>query len=121
MNIKLNGEIVTIKSNIPFESLKKVGKVLIHEDKKPVYGVTVGTVGAISNVGATFTYASADGMACMNIACINGEGDIPTKEDVVDTIGSELAVLKNYEETIVNILEDMMSDRAALSELIEMA
>lgn len=122
MNIKLNGNVVSIISDINYAALKKctLNEPIFIKDKdgKKIYGVGVGALGQITNVGVTFTYANADGNAALNVCIPTEMSADEAKEYVLDNLNTELATLKMFEGPINVSMEALQNARAELAESI---
>lgn len=118
MNVKINGDIITVVSNLNYEALKKCAPVYLkNEEGKNVYGVNVNSIGTVTAVGASFTYANAEGKAALNLAIPPMSTD-KAKDYVLDSIGAELASLKENEPKLVEEINARLAAREALAETI---
>lgn len=123
MKIKVNGDIVTIVSDINYEALKNATKknpLMIKEEGKTVYGVEVAQVASINNVGVSFTFAS-EGKAALNIAMPETlmMPQAEAKEFVLDALTDTLHALSIYTDCINTALAEINDIRTEIGNNIE--
>ena len=126
MKIKLNGNIASFISELNFDDLKAATKkselYITDERGNRVYGVSTGLVGNINKVGVVFTHATSEGKAAFNIVLNDEILSLPAekqKEYFLDDFSSAITLYRNYEPSIMNAIDVFKSDRAELSNDIE--
>ena len=102
MKIKVNGNIITVISELDFDILKDVGKTIIKNDNdKILYGCAVGELSSISEFGAVFNFKTREGKAALNI--------------ISDCLDQEL-LSKEFIKSHQVALENLMKYEGAISE-----
>lgn len=119
MNIKINGNVVTLVSRIPFADLADLGTIsILDEDKKPVYAVCVSSIPSISKMGVSFTFSNDNGNACVNF--VTDVYDVEMlRECFIRANTEELELLKKYEDIVIAAIEEKKASLEALAALVE--
>ena len=119
MKIKVNGNVVTVISELPFDTLEAVGKTTIKDENgKILYACAIGHLSSLSEVGAVFNFKTNEGKAALNLVsdCFD---QATLAEDFVKTHQSALENLMNFENTLVAAVRDRYNARNALVGMIE--
>lgn len=102
MKVKVNGNVMSVISDINFYELKKLtateSVVVKDADGNIVYGVKTGLEANINDISAIFTHPTSEGKAAFNIAIPLDLED--TEEFIIKNYGRRLANLQANEEKI---------------------
>lgn len=104
MKIKINGNVVTIISELPFDILKTVGKTTVEDGNgKILYACAIGPRSSISEVGAVFDFKTNEGKAALNLVsdCFD---QAALAEDFVKTYQRSLENLMRFENDIAEVI-----------------
>lgn len=97
---KIQNEFKVISSLTPeqIKRLEKTGKNVIHEDKKPVYGISFSTAGLASFTGksATFNEVSDSGKAMLTMVCASDFNN--SEEATASFVENNLEAVNNLSE-----------------------
>lgn len=118
MKIKVNGNVVTIISELPFDVLEAVGKTTIkNEQGKTIYACATGPISSFSDLGAVFNFKSG-GKAALNLIsdCFDQE---TLAKDFVKTHQNALENLMRFEEAIGEAMRSRYNARNDLLGMIE--
>lgn len=119
MKIKVNGNVITVVSDLPFDILETVGKTLVKDaNDKVLYAAAVGPVSSISNVGVVFNYATNEGKAAMNIIA-DCYDQAELAQDFVKTCQDALVNLTRYETPLADAMRARFNERSDLMGMIE--
>ena len=119
MRIKVNGNVVSVISELPFDVLETVGKTTVKdENAKILYACAIGPISSLSEVGAVFNFKTNEGKAALNLIsdCFD---QAALTEEFVKTHQSALENLMNFENTLVAAVRDRYNARNALVGMIE--
>ena len=118
MKIKINGNIITIVSELDFDTLKDVGKTLVRNNDKILYGCAVGEISSISEYGAVFNFKTREGKAALNIIsdCLDQE---LLSTEFIKSHQTALENLMKYEGAIAEIIQFKYNTRNDLLGMIE--
>ena len=119
MRIKVNGNVVSVISELPFDTLKAVGKTPVKDENgKILYACAVGPISSISEVGTVFNFKTNEGKAALNLVsdCFD---QATLAEDFVKTHQSALENLMKFENDIVETMRTRYNARNDLLEMIE--
>ena len=119
MKIKVNGNVVSVISELPFDVLKTVGKTTIKDENgKILYACAIGPISSISEVGAVFNFKTNEGKAALNLIsdCFD---QAALAEEFVKTHQSALENLMRFENALVAAVRDRYNARNALVGMIE--
>ena len=119
MKIKVNGNVVTVISELPFDILEAVGKTLVKDETgKTVYACAVGPISNISEVGAVFNFKTNEGKAALNIVsdCFD---QTALAEEFVKTHQGALESLMRFENALIETMRARYNARNDLLGMIE--
>ena len=119
MKIKVNGNVVTIISELPFDILKTVGKTTVKDENgKTLYACAIGPLSSISEVGAVFSFKTNEGKAALNLVsdCFD---QTTLAEDFVKTHQKSLENLMKFENDIAEVIRAHYNARNDLLGMIE--
>ena len=118
MKIKINGNVVSVISELPFDVLETVGKTTVKDENgKILYACATGPRSSISEVGTVFNFKTNEGKAALNLVsdCFD---QTALAEEFVKTHQSALENLMNFENTLVAAVRDRYNARNALVGMI---
>ena len=119
MKIKVNGNVVSVISELPFDVLETVGKTTVKDENEKIrYACAIGPISSLSEVGAVFNFKTNEGKAALNLIsdCFD---QAALAEEFVKTHQSALENLMNFENTLVAAVRDRYNARNALVGMIE--
>ena len=119
MKIKVNGNVVSVISELPFDVLETVGKIIVKDENgKILYACAIGPISSLSEVGVVFNFKTNEGKAALNLIsdCFD---QAALAEEFVKTHQSALENLMNFENTLVAAVRDRYNARNALVGMIE--
>lgn len=119
MKIKVNGNVVSVISELPFDVLETVGKTTVKDENgKILYACAVGSISSLSEVGAVFNFKTNEGKAALNLIsdCFD---QAALAEEFVKTHQSALENLMNFENTLAAAVRDRYNTRNTLVGMIE--
>lgn len=119
MKIKVNGNVITVISELPFDILETVGKTTVKDENgKILYACAIGTLSSLSEVGAVFNFKTNEGKAALNLVsdCFD---QAALAEDFVKTHQGALENLMKFENALVETIRAQYNDRIDLLERIE--
>ena len=119
MKIKVNGNVVTVISELPFDILKTVGKTTVKDENgKILYACAIGPISSLSEIGAVFNFKTNEGKAALNLVsdCFD---QTTLAEDFVKTNQKSLENLMKFENALVAAVRDRYNARNALVGMIE--
>ena len=119
MKIKINGNVITVISELPFDILETVGKTAVKDENgKILYACATGSHSSISEIGAVFNFKTNEGKAALNLVsdCFD---QAALAEDFVKTYQSALENLMKFENDLVETMRDRYNDRIELLGMIE--
>lgn len=126
MKVKLNGNMVTLVSQIKFTDLEKVGELEVVDTKtnETIFVCKADPCNqGINDFSAVFGYANAEGFACMNIGlptCPDSPIDVQ-KECIADGLGSAIAMFDQFETHLIEDINKTLESRKTLMDSIELA
>ena len=118
MKIKINGNVVSVISELPFDVLETVGKTTVKDENgKILYACAIGPISSISEVGAVFNFKTNEGKAALNLIsdCFD---QAALAEEFVKTHQSALENLMRFENALVAAVRDRYNARNALVGMI---
>ena len=119
MKIKINGNTITVVSELNFDILKDIGKTIVKNDNdKILYGCAVGELSSISEFGAVFNFKTHEGKAALNIISDCLDQDLLSKE-FIKSHQIALENLMKYENAIAEIMQFKYNTRNDLLGMIE--
>ena len=119
MKIKVNGNVITVISELPFDILETVGKTTVKDENgKILYACATGQLSSLSEVGAVFNFKTNEGKAALNLVsdCFD---QATLTEDFVKTYQNALENLMKFENALVAAVRDRYNARSALVGMIE--
>ena len=119
MKIKINGNVITVISELPFDILETVGKTTVKDENgKILYACATGPRSSISEVGTVFNFKTNEGKAALNLVsdCFD---QAALAEDFVKTHQGALENLMKFENALVETIRDRYNARNALVGMIE--
>lgn len=119
MRIKVNGNVVSVISELPFDVLETVGKTTVKDENgKILYACAIGPLSSLSEVGAVFNFKTNEGKAALNLVsdCFD---QAALAEEFVKTHQSALENLMKFENALVTEVRDRYNARSALVGMIE--
>lgn len=119
MKIKVNGNVVTIISELPFDILKTVGKTTVKDENgKILYACAIGPLSSISEIGAVFNFKTNEGKAALNLVsdCFD---QATLAEDFVKTHQRALENLMKFENDIAEVISAHYNTHNELLRMIE--
>ena len=119
MKIKVNGNVITVISELPFDILETVGKTAVKDENgKILYACATGSHSSISEIGAVFNFKTNEGKAALNLVsdCFD---QAALAEDFVKTHQGALENLMKFENTLVETIRARYNDRIDLLGRIE--
>ena len=119
MKIKVNGNVITIISELPFDTLEAVGKTTVKDENgKILYACAIGPHSCISEVGAVFNFKTNEGKAALNVVsdCF---GQATLIKDFVKTYQRSLENLMRFENDIAEVIKAHYNARNDLLGMIE--
>ena len=119
MKIKVNGNVITVISELPFDILETVGKTTVKDENgKILYACATGPRSSISEIGAVFNFKTNEGKAALNLVsdCFD---QAALAEDFVKTHQNALENLMRFENDIVEVIRARYNDRNTLLGMIE--
>ena len=119
MKIKVNGNVITVISELPFDILETVGKTTVKDENgKILYACATGALSSISEVGTVFNFKTNEGKAALNLVsdCFD---QAALAEDFVKTHQSALENLMKFENALVETMRDRYNARNNLLGMIE--
>ena len=119
MKIKINGNVVTIISELPFDILKTVGKTTVKDENgKILYACAIGPRSSISEVGTVFDFKTNEGKAALNLIsdCFD---QTALAEDFVKTYQKSLENLMRFENDIAEVIRAHYNTHNDLLDMIE--
>ena len=119
MKIKVNGNVITVISELPFDILKTVGKTTVKDENgKILYACAIGPRASISEVGTVFNFKTNEGKAALNLVsdCFD---QAALAKDFVKTYQSALENLMKFENALVEVMRDRYNARNDLLDMIE--
>ena len=119
MKIKVNGNVISVISELPFDVLETVGKTTVKDENgKILYACAIRPISSLSEVGAVFNFKTNEGKAALNLIsdCFD---QAALAEEFVKTHQSALENLMNFENTLVAAVRDRYNARNALVGMIE--
>ncbi len=129
MRIMVNGNMMSLVSSIPVDTLKELQRkapsvltIMVQDEEtgKNVPGFKIGFGGteSISEFGIMFNGATSNGLAMLNTPAPDGED---VRRAIVDAYGECLRSLKEIEENVEysNVLQELAEADALLMEDIE--
>lgn len=119
MKIKVNGNVVTIISELPFDILKTVGKTTIKDENgKILYACATGALSSLGEVGAVFNFKTNEGKAALNLVsdCFD---QTALAEDFVKTYQRSLENLMRFENDIAEVISAHYNTHNELLGMIE--
>ena len=119
MKIKVNGNVVTIISELPFDILETVGKTTVKDENgKILYACAIGPLSSISEIGAVFNFKTNEGKAALNLVsdCFD---QTALAEDFVKTHQRSLENLMKFENDIAEVIRAHYNAHNELLGMIE--
>ena len=119
MRIKVNGNVVSVISELPFDVLEAVGKTTVKDENgKILYACAIGALSSLSEVGAVFNFKTNEGKAALNLIsdCFD---QAALAEEFVKTHQSALENLMKFENALVAAVRDRYNARNTLVGMIE--
>ena len=119
MKIKVNGNVVTVISELPFDTLEAVGKTTVKDENgKILYACAIGHLSSLSEVGAVFNFKTNEGKAALNLVsdCFD---QATLTEDFVKTYQNALENLMKFENALVEVMSARYNARNNLLGMIE--
>ena len=119
MKIKVNGNVVSVISELPFDVLETVGKTTVKDENgKILYACAIGPISSLSEVGAVFSFKTNEGKAALNLVsdCFD---QAALAEEFVKTHQGALENLMKFENALVTAVRDRYNARNALVGMIE--
>ena len=119
MKIKVNGNVVTIISELPFDILETVGKTTVKDENgKILYACATGPRSSISEVGSVFNFKTNEGKAALNLVsdCFD---QATLTEDFVKTYQNALENLMKFENDIAEVIRAHYNAHNELLNMIE--
>ena len=119
MKIKINGNVITVISELPFDILETVGKTAVKDENgKILYACATGPRSSISEVGTVFNFKTNEGKAALNLVsdCFD---QAALAEDFVKTHQSALENLMKFENALIETTRDRYNARNDLRGGIE--
>ena len=119
MRIKVNGNVVSVISELPFDILETVGKTTVKDENgKILYACAIGPISSLSEVGAVFNFKTNEGKAALNLVsdCFD---QATLTEDFVKTYQNALENLMKFENALVTTVRDRYNARNTLVNMIE--
>ena len=119
MKIKVDGNVVTVISELPFDVLATVGKTTVKDENgKILYACATGPRSSISEVGAVFNFKTNEGKAALNLVsdCFD---QAALAEDFVKTHQGALENLMKFENALVETIRARYNDRIELLRMLE--
>ena len=119
MKIKVNGNVITVISELPFDILETVGKTTVKDENgKILYACATGSHSSISEVGTVFNFKTNEGKAALNLVsdCFN---QATLAEDFVKTHQDALENLMRFENDIAETMRTRYNARNDLLGMIE--
>ena len=119
MKIKINGNVITVISELPFDILETVGKTAVKDENgKILYACATGSHSSISEIGAVFNFKTNEGKAALNLVsdCFD---QAALAEDFVKTHQGALENLMKFENALVETIRARYNDRIELLGMIE--
>ena len=119
MKIKVNGNVVTIISELPFDTLEAVGKTTMKDENgKILYACAIGHLSSLSEVGAVFNFKTNEGKAALNLVsdCFD---QATLAEDFVKSHQKALENLMRFENDIAKVIRAHYNARNDLLGMIE--
>lgn len=119
MKIKVNGNVITVISELPFDILETVGKTTVKDENgKILYACAIGQLSSLSEVGAVFNFKTNEGKAALNLVSDCFDQDTLTK-DFVKTYQNALENLMKFENDIAEVISARYNARNTLLGMIE--
>ena len=119
MRIKVNGNVISVISELPFDVLETIGKTTVKDENgKILYACAIGPISSLSEVGAVFNFKTNEGKAALNLVSDCFDQATLTK-DFVKTYQSALENLMKFENALVAAVGDRYNARNALVSMIE--
>lgn len=119
MKIKVNGNVVTVISEIPFDILEAVGKTTVKDEAgKTLYACATGPISSISEVGVVFNFKTIENRAALNIVsdCFD---QATLAGEFVKTHQEALENLMRFENVLVEAMRARYNARNDLLGMIE--
>lgn len=119
MKIKVNGNVVTVISELPFDVLETVGKTTVKDENgKILYACAIGALSSLSEVGAVFNFKTNEGKAALNLVsdCFD---QATLAEEFVKTHQSALENLMKFENALAEVMRARYNARNDLLGMIE--
>ena len=125
--ITVAGDALVLSSKVRLEDYKLIAKykpsalVLTDEDGDPLFRVSCGTGGDVSEYGVVFPGATREGgYACVTMVFrIPEETDI--KDFIADNMGAAIINLEKIENSVPEVLRQIEAERAAVFNKIDVA
>ena len=119
MKIKVNGNVITLISELPFDILETVGKTTVKDENgKILYACAIGPLSSISEIGAVFSFKTNEGKAALNLVSDCFDQAALTK-DFVKTYQNALENLMKFENALVEVMSARYNARNNLLGMIE--
>ena len=119
MKIKVNGNVVTVISELPFDILETVGKTTVKDENgKVLYACAIGPISSISEIGTVFNFKTNEGKAALNLVSDCFDQTVLT-EDFVKTHQNALENLMKFENALVEVMRARYNARNDLMNMIE--
>ena len=119
MRIKVNGNVVTVISELPFDILETVGKTTVKDENgKTLYACAIGALSSLSEVGVVFNFKTNEGKAALNMVsdCFD---QATLAEEFVKAHQGALESLMRFENALVAAVRDRYNARNALVGMVE--
>ena len=119
MKIKVNGNVITVISELPFDILETVGKTPVKDENgKILYACAIGPRSSISEVGTVFNFKTNEGKAALNLVsdCYD---QAALAEDFIKTHQSARENLMKFENDLAETMRTRYNTRNDLLGMIE--
>ena len=119
MKIKVNGNVVTVISELPFDTLEAVGKTTVKDENgKILYACAIGPISSLSEVGTVFSFKTNEGKAALNLVsdCFD---QVTLAEDFVKSHQRARESLMRFENALVEVMSARYNARNDLLGMIE--
>lgn len=126
MKVKLNGNMVTLVSQIKFADLEKVGELEVVDarTKETIFVCKADPCNqGINDFSAVFGFGNNEGLACMNIGlptCPDAPIDVQ-KECIADVLGNAITTFDQFEADLIEDINKTLEGRKTLMDSIELA